>query len=77
MELMSRLLVFVSKDVSNRFGTWDFDMDFDYNRSTKEINGQGSYDLVLDNTLSSEGRDLNLYKIASNYLNDVLCLEEV
>jgi hypothetical protein len=41
------------------------------NRAAKKITGTGEYAIILDHQLSSATGDLNLYKIASNYLDDV------
>ena len=61
----------VSRGTSNTYGDWTFSMDFDYNLGERTITGTGNYSITLDNLLSSSTGDLNLYKIASNYLDNV------
>lgn len=65
----------VSAGTSSTFGTWAMDLFFDYDASTKNILGAGSSDVALDGPLSAATGDLNLYKIASNYLDDVPLLD--
>lgn len=53
------------------YGSWKFNMGFNYNLLSKRISGNGVYSINLDDLLDSSTGDLNLYKIASNYLDDV------
>jgi hypothetical protein len=46
-------------------------MLFSYSAEQKEITGIGQYSITLDGQLNDTTGDLNLYKIASNYLYDV------
>jgi len=46
-------------------------MNFVYNQTEKKINGNGNYSISLINFLNDTTGDLNLLKIASNYLDDV------
>ncbi len=52
------------------FGSWSSNMRFAYNITQKKITGTGSYSIALPYNLSGFA-DLNLYKIASNYLRNV------
>lgn len=61
----------VSRHKVSSYGTWNIEMCFRYNKSKKRINGKGKYSITLDGPLSSATGDLNLFKIASNYLDDV------
>lgn len=64
----------VSYGTSSTYGTWTLTMIFTYNKDNKKIVGTGNYAIVLSAQLSGVTGDLNLYKIASNYLDDVLLL---
>ena len=61
----------VAQGTSGTYGTWNMQMEFQYDNQQKEITGNGSYEITLDGQLSGSTGDLSLYKIASNYLNDV------
>ncbi|MCF8145333.1 MAG: hypothetical protein K9N21_15560 [Deltaproteobacteria bacterium] len=61
----------VSYGVSSTYGTWSVRMEFSYNEAEKRILGAGDYTISLLGTLSSTTGDLNLFKIASNYLDNV------
>ncbi len=61
----------VSRGVSTNYGDWDTDLSFSYNPLLKKVNGWGEYDVNLMGSLSSSTGDLNLFKLASNYLDDV------
>ena len=65
----------VSKGSSDSYGNWIFNLDFNYNETDKTIRGNGNYNITLDGQLSKTG-DLNLYKIASNYLDNVPLLKD-
>ena len=61
----------VSRGSSGSYGTWNGNFTFNYDPSQKDITGFGTYDISLAGALSSSTGDLNLYKLASNYLIDV------
>ena len=61
----------VSQGESSSYGVWESDFNFRYDKANKQIYGIGNYSIVLDSPLGPETGDLNLYKIASNYLDDV------
>ncbi len=61
----------VSKGTASSYGTWSMSLDFTYNKKLKKITGSGNYTIQLAGPLASVGADLNLYKIASNYLDNV------
>ena len=61
----------VSYGSSSDYGTWSTKIFFEYNQKEKTINGKGEYLITLDGQLSESTGDLNLYKIATNYLDDV------
>lgn len=61
----------VSYGTSSTYGTWTLIMIFTYNKADKKIVGTGDYAIALSGQLSGVTGDLNLYKIASNYLDDV------
>ncbi len=61
----------VSRGTSSSYGSWDMTLDFSYSKAAKKIKGSGIYSIHLAGLLSAAGGDLNLYKIASNYLDDV------
>lgn len=58
----------VSRGDSDTYGDWSSDFDFTYDQDNKEIKGHGTYTISLQGHLS---KDLNLFKIASNYLQNV------
>jgi hypothetical protein len=64
----------VSKGADKTFGIWNIDMVLSYNKNAKKITGNGTYTITLNDRLSTVRLDLNLLKIASNYLDDVLLL---
>jgi hypothetical protein len=61
----------VSYRASETYGDWNMNLDFTYNKSEKKIRGTGRYSIALAGRLSDATSNLNLYKIASNYLDDV------
>jgi hypothetical protein len=62
----------VSKGQNDSYGSWAARLDFTYDGSAKLVTGNGEYTISLSNILSADdGGDLNLYKISSNYLDDV------
>ncbi|HVP10205.1 MAG TPA: hypothetical protein VMV94_03355 [Phycisphaerae bacterium] len=60
----------VSRGSDDTYGTWTIQLTFQYDPVAKRITGSGSYSISLPGTLSGVG-DLNLYRIASNYLQNV------
>jgi hypothetical protein len=66
---------FVSRDEDDTYGGWQANYSFTYFPVAKEIHGFGSYSITLPDTLSANTNDLNLYKIASNYMTDVPLLD--
>ena len=62
----------VSRGTSQTFGTWNLSMKFSYISDYRiECNTAGKYSITLDDKLSDLTGDLNLFKIASNFLIDV------
>ena len=61
---------FVSRNAAGTYGTWNFQLDFQYDPARKRLDGKGTYGIALDGPLAGVG-DLNLLKIASNYLRNV------
>ena len=61
----------VSHSAESSFGTWGITMHHRYDPVGKKVAGTGVYTIRLAGPLSDSTGDLNLYKIASNYLNDV------
>lgn len=61
----------VSRGTGVTYGTWSLEMTFTDDRTSKTIEGSGTYTVSLTGTLSPDTGDLNLGKIASNYLTEV------
>ncbi len=61
----------VSRGINNSYGTWNLSMIFNYEPNFKKVTGNGNYKIRLIMGLSSLTGDLNLYKLASNYLDNV------
>ncbi len=61
----------VSKGSSETYGDWNLNMNFTYDNTAKKISGSGTYTIALDALLGDSTGDLNLYKLASSYLNNV------
>jgi len=61
----------VSKGTAEKYGNWNSSLKFSYNQTAKKIQGNGAYAISLSGAMSSSTGDLNLYKLASNYLSDV------
>jgi uncharacterized repeat protein (TIGR01451 family) len=61
----------VSQGNSGSYGTWNGDFTFAYDPVQKEVSASGNYNISLAGELSSNTGDLNLYKLASNYLVNV------
>ncbi len=62
---------YVSNGSDTSYGIWGINMSFRYSQDAKKVSGNGTYKIILDGYLSDEDEDLNLFKIASNYLDDV------
>jgi hypothetical protein len=60
----------VSRNADGTYGTWNAELDFQYHPARKRLDGTGKYVIALDGPLAGVG-DLNLLKIASNYLKNV------
>ena len=61
----------VSSGASSTYGAWTLAMSFTYDWATKTVTGEGAMSIALDDVIDNTTGDLNLYKIASNYLDDV------
>jgi hypothetical protein len=61
----------VSRAITETYGTWNSVIDFTFNPVEQVITGTGQYTITLEGRLSETTGDLNLYKLASNYLDDV------
>ena len=61
----------VSQGNAGSYGTWNGNYTFTYDPVQKEVSGFGNYAIGLAGQLSSSSGDLNLYKLASNYLVNV------
>jgi hypothetical protein len=59
-----------SRGEKGTYGAWSVQISFQYDPAGKRVQGKGAYAITLDGSLSGIG-DLNLLKIASNYLKDV------
>ncbi len=61
----------VSMSKNSSYGKWNIKIKFTYSQKDKEITGKGKYSIQLSGKLNKETGNLNLYKIASNFLVDV------
>lgn len=62
----------VAHGTSRSFGTWFFNITIRYNEASQRVlSSGGGLHVELNNPLSTVGLDLNLYRLASNYLIDV------
>ena len=66
---------FVSRGAAKTFGEWGLCLDFAYDGAAKKVSGTGAYDIELADSLSAATGDLNLMKLASNYLRNVPLLD--
>jgi hypothetical protein len=66
----------VSRGTTSTYGDWGVNYYFAYNPAQSKVMGSGSYTITLDGPLSQSTGDLNLYRIASNYLDDVPLLPD-
>jgi len=53
------------------YGSWNARVVYTYDRAGKRVNGSGPYNVMLPDRLSSASGDLNLGRLASNYLTGV------
>ena len=53
------------------FGRWEYEISIAYDPGVERISGQGTLRVELPASLSSVGRDANLYRLSSNLLVDV------
>ncbi len=60
----------VSRPPSGAYGTWSLGMTFTYDLAGKRVSGAGTCSIDLPDVLFGVG-DLNIYRIASNYLRSV------
>jgi len=65
----------VSKGVRDSFGTWTMALSFGFDPTAKRISASGTYAVKLKDSLSEITGDLNICRIASNYLTDVPLLD--
>ncbi len=61
----------VSQGAASSYGTWSADIVFKYDSVARRVLGSGHYTISLKARLTDKSGDLNLLKLASNYLNDV------
>ncbi len=61
----------VSRGASEAYGTWEATLTCSYDRLAKRLSATGQYTIRLAGTLGPGTGDLNLAKLASNYLDDV------
>ncbi len=61
----------VSLGTSETFGSWQVSLHWAYDGTGKRITGSGDYAIQLAGQLSESTGDLNLAKLASNYLDGV------
>ncbi len=65
----------VNKGTRDSFGTWTMALSFRFDPTAKQISATGTYAIKLRGSLSEITGDLNLCKIASNYLTEVPLLD--
>jgi hypothetical protein len=62
----------VNRAGASTFGTWTWKMRLSYDPATQRVTGTaGQLEVTLTDTLAAGDADLNLYRLASNYLDDV------
>ncbi|MCF8104489.1 MAG: hypothetical protein K9K64_03310 [Desulfohalobiaceae bacterium] len=61
----------VSGRTDATFGQWSLEISLAYDPEAPGVQGSGTYLVELPGELSGSTGDLNLYKLASNYLQDV------
>ncbi len=66
----------VSKGESSTFGGWAIpNLVLRYDPAVKRISGEGDYAIRIDGPVAQAQGDLNLYRLASNFLDDVPLLD--
>ncbi len=53
------------------YGKWSMEMEYSYDLSSKKITGRGKFWIELNGLLKAVSADLDLFRIASNYLENV------
>ena len=61
----------VSRSTAETYGDWSIGLHFTYDAQEQIVHATGRYTITLPAPLNQVTGDLNLYKIASNYLDDV------
>ncbi len=61
----------VCRDVRGSFGKWTLNLLFAYSAAERRVSASGEYVVKLKDALDETTGDLNLCKVASNYLTDV------
>lgn len=61
----------VSRGTNQSFGTWSSDLTFSYDPAEERVLGSGTYSIATAGSLTSMTGDLNIYRLASNFLDDV------
>jgi hypothetical protein len=66
----------VSQGASSTFGSWAVtNLSLRYDPAAKRISGEGDYSIRIDGPVALAGGDLNLFRLASNFLDDVPLLD--
>ena len=65
----------ISYGLTNTFGNWNSQLFIRFNYIGEIASVTGTYDLSLDNYISTLSRSFNLFRIASNYLTNVPLLD--
>ena len=65
----------VSQGTNSSYGTWILSLSLSYDPALKQVQGTGGYSITLSGALSDSTGDLNLCRIASNYLDEVPLLD--
>lgn len=67
---------YVSHGSNQTYGTWTLtNMVLTYDPATKNMQGLGEYSIFLHGSIADAGFDLNIYKLANNYLSGVPLLD--
>lgn len=61
----------VSSGQKETAGVWKLRLNLRYDSKARSIEGEGVYSVEVPNRITAKTGDLNLYKLASNYLHDV------
>jgi len=67
----------VSQGQNSNFGDWQVTLQISYDFFEQEINAAGEYSIALNRPLDNSTGDLNLFKLASNYLQNVPLLGQI